>query len=59
MRKPQYSLVFVLCLLGILVAGVVVHVRLWDWNTEGEDIHYAWQEGARIDQKHPCIVRRK
>ena len=48
MRKPQYSLVFVLCLLGILVAGVVVHVRLWDWNTEGEDIHYAWQEGARI-----------
>jgi len=48
MRKPQPYVIALVCLLALLVAGAAVNVRLWNSDTKGEDIYYAWVEGGRI-----------
>jgi uncharacterized membrane protein len=40
--------------IAVLVAGAIVHVRLWKTDTKGEDVYYAWVEGTRIlDGQNP------
>lgn len=48
MQKLQSHKIALLALLVILLAGAVVNVRVWNLETKGEDIYYAWVEGGRI-----------
>jgi uncharacterized membrane protein len=36
------------CLIITLVSGLIVHTKLWIYDTKAEDIYYTWLEGKRI-----------
>ena len=48
MKKPRHPAIVILCLLVILAAGAIAHVRLWKNETKGEDVYYSWVEGGRL-----------
>lgn len=37
-----------LCLVVVFGFAIQVHTNMWDFDTEGQDVYYAWVEGTRI-----------
>jgi hypothetical protein len=48
MSSKNQKILAIVCLIIIIAIGSAIHMKLWHYDTKGEDIYYVWLEGKRI-----------